>query len=231
MNATAINIAPSSALARPETARSRINVGMVFSIVFHAALILYVLHLVQPSITILEPKRSPLVVELAPPPPPPPPKVQAPPPPRTPPPPKVQEPPPQIVTNAAVTTPDVPVVAPPPPPAPPEAAPSAPPPRVVSTSVPTAYYDALQTLIQKTVQYPITSQRNAEEGSCKVRVTFSRDGAIGAAQLVQKAGFVALDSECREVFKRIAKFPAIPDNANPAATDFTIELPISFSAG
>ena len=62
-----------------------------------------------------------------------------------------------------------------------------------------------------------------------VRVTFSRDGTIEDSQIVHKAGYPALDNECRSVFSRISKFPAIPDNANPNATDFAIELPINFA--
>ncbi len=125
-------------------------------------------------------------------------------------------------------TPDLPPVPPPSPPAPAEAAAPA---RVVGTSVPSAYYNSLQALIQQTVEYPSRSQRNSEQGACKVRVTFARDGSIEDEQLVKKAGFPALDGECREVFKRIGKFPAIPDTANPTATDFTIELPINFALG
>ncbi|MDE0855006.1 MAG: energy transducer TonB, partial [Nevskia sp.] len=81
------------------------------------------------------------------------------------------------------------------------------------------------------VQYPVRSQRNSEEGTCKVRVTFSREGAIEGAELVKKSGFGALDGECREVFRRIGRFPAIPAAAHPDATDFAIELPINFSLG
>jgi TonB family protein len=62
-----------------------------------------------------------------------------------------------------------------------------------------------------------------------VRVTFGRDGLIQGAQLVKKSGFTGLDGECREVFRRISQFPAIPANANPEATDFAIELPITFA--
>ncbi|MDE0856688.1 MAG: energy transducer TonB, partial [Nevskia sp.] len=130
-------------------------------------------------------------------------------------------------TNAPVTTPDLPTV--PPPPAVVEPPPPPPPARVVGTTVPTAYYNSLEAIIQKSVQYPKKSLENQEEGNCMVRVTFGRDGSIENAQLVQKAGYAALDSECRNVFSRIGKFPAIPENANPDATDFAIELPINFA--
>jgi len=44
-----------------------------------------------------------------------------------------------------------------------------------------------------------------------------------------KAGFPALDSECKNVFNRIVKFPAVPANVSPEITDFKVELPITFS--
>ena len=102
---------------------------------------------------------------------------------------------------------------------------------MLGTSVPSEYYNTLQALVQQAVQYPSKSQRNSEEGVCRVRVTFGRDGLIQDEQLVQKSGYGALDGECREVFKRIGRFPAIPANANPDATDFAIELPINFTLG
>jgi protein TonB len=125
-----------------------------------------------------------------------------------------------------VTTPDVPsvppaVVTPPAPPPPPA--------RLVGTTVPAAYYNGLEAIIQKSVQYPVKSIQEQEEGNCLVRVTFARDGTIEDSQLVTKAGFPALDGECKGVFRRIGKFPAIPADANPDATDFAIELPINFA--
>jgi len=211
--------------------REKVNIGVLLSVAFHAAVIGYLVYLVHPHALFAEPKKVMTVVELAPPPPPPPPPKPIQPPPRTPPPPKPAAPPPpeQIVTQAPTPPVEAPPVPPPPPPAPPVEA--APPQRVVGTSVPGAYYNSLQALIQKTVEYPARSQLNAEQGVCKVRVTFARDGSIEDEQLVKKAGFPALDGECREVFKRIGKFPAIPDNANPSATDFSIELPINFALG
>ena len=218
-------------VAKPKGPRRPVNFGVVISVVFHAAVILYLLHLVRPNLNIVQEHRRQVVVELAPPPPPPPPPPPKQPPPRTPPPPHPQAPPPpqQIVTQAPVAAPDLPAVPPPPPAPPPEPAAQTPPPRVVGTSVPGAYYNQLQALIQNSVQYPRQSQRNSEEGTCKVRVTFGRDGGIADAQLVKKSGFGALDGECREVFKRLTRFPAIPAGTNPDATDFSIELPINFS--
>jgi len=174
-------------------------------------------------------------VELAPPPPPQPPP---PPPPKEPPPKPIQPPKPltpppppqQIVSAAPEPSPDV-VAVPALPPPPEPAVEPAPPARVIATSVPPAYFNDLQLTIQNTVEYPSASQLKSEQGSCTVRVTFARDGAISDTKLVQKAGYLALDKECREVFARIKKFPALPESANPDATDFSIELPIEFALG
>ena len=62
-----------------------------------------------------------------------------------------------------------------------------------------------------------------------MRVSFSRDGTIQSTQLVQNAGYGALDGECREVFRRIGHFPPVPQDTSPNATDFSIELPITYS--
>ena len=107
-----------------------------------------------------------------------------------------------------------------------EAAPA--PSRVVGTVVPPSYFGELESLIQKSLQYPGRSIANDEEGSCTVRVSFGRNGAIEGAQMAAASGYTALDGECREVFRRIGRFPPVPSDTSPDATDFTIELPISF---
>ncbi|MDE0853852.1 MAG: energy transducer TonB, partial [Nevskia sp.] len=68
-----------------------------------------------------------------------------------------------------------------------------------------------------------------EEGTCKVMVTISRDGSIEEVVMKEKTGFAALDSECKNVFNRIVKFPAVPANVSPEITDFKVELPITFN--
>lgn len=218
-------------MIRDRTNGAQFSAGTVVSLVFHAAVILFVLHLVRPDFKIItKPPKKVTLIELTPPPPPPPPP-KPPEPPKQPPPPKPtpipRTPPPQQIVTQAATPVDVPSVPPPPPPAPP--APPPPPARVVGTSVPRQFFDTLQSVIANSTRYPPKSQRAGEEGTCKVRVTFSRSGQIEDVQVVDKTGFVALDQECREVFSRIGKFPSIPANANPDVTDFAIELPINFS--
>jgi protein TonB len=209
----------------------RVSAGMVVSLMAHAVLILYLLHMVHPTL-LMPPQHKNLptiVLEPPPPPPPPPPPKKPPPPPPKPPPPTPHAPPPppqEIVTHAPVTTPDVPTVPPPPPPPPPQ---PPQPVRKVGTSVPQSYFDALQRTISNNVRYPAKSLRDEEEGTCKVLVTISRDGTIEDVKLKSKTGFVALDAECKNVFDRIVKFPAVPASVSPDITDFAIELPITFN--
>jgi protein TonB len=210
-----------------------ISVGTVASIIFHAGLVLFVLHLVQPQMSLVTPHKKPVVIELEPPPPPPPPPpkppvpIKPPPPPKEPPPVRTQPPPPQqIVTQSQTAPADLPS-APPAPPEPP--APPAPPaPAKVGTTVPAAYYNMLQGVIQNAVQYPPASVRAGEEGEAKIRVHFDRSGKILGVELVGRTGFVKLDNEARAVFQRIGKFPPIPANANLEDAEFVIELPINF---
>jgi protein TonB len=204
--------------------------GAVISLVLHAVLIFVLLSLVHPTMLIQQMKKTIATVVLQPPPPPPPPpppKKPPPPPPKTPPKPVPTPPQPQqIITHAAVTTPDVPTV-PPPPPAPPKA--PVEPQRVVSTGVPTAYYSTIQSVIQSNMQYPVKSMRNNEEGTCNVTFTIGRDGTIEDVKVIEKTGFTALDAECRNVFSRIVKFPPVPENVAPGSTDFVISVPVNFN--
>lgn len=99
---------------------------------------------------------------------------------------------------------------------------------MVGTSVPAAYYNSLMSIIASNMRYPPSAIRANQEGACKVRVTFTRDGSIEHAEVVEKAGFLALDAECHNVFERI-KFPPMAANSEPDKTDFSIELPINFT--
>lgn len=200
--------------------REPVNLGVAFSVVFHAALIAYLVYMVHPHASFLSPPANNLpVVDLSPPAPPAPPK------PKTAPPKPV---PPQAQTPQADQLQAKSDNAPPAETAPPVPSESAPP-RVVGTVVPQSYFSALESLIQKSLQYPARSVANDEEGGCTVRVTFARDGMIESTQMAKASGYGALDGECREVFKRIGRFPPVPTDTSPSSTDFTIELPISFN--
>lgn len=97
--------------------------------------------------------------------------------------------------------------------------------------MPSSYYNTLQNVIQQTVQYPAKSLRNEEEGVAKLRVRIARDGEILEVTIIQKSGYVDLDREAKDVFRRIGKFPPVPASVGPEFTEFLVELPINFSLG
>ncbi len=199
--------------------RQPLSLGMALSVLFHGSLIACLVYLVHPHVDFLSPPKAMPVVDLAPPAPPAPPRPKAATLPK--PVPQTEAPKPDQLQATAPRAPAEAVA----PPA--EAAPSTP--QVVGTVVPPSYFSALESLIQKSLQYPGRSIANDEEGSCTVRVSFGRDGAIAGAQMVKPSGYGALDGECREVFRRIGRFPPVPADTSPDATDFAIELPISFN--
>ena len=202
----------------------RVNLGVVISVAFHAALIGCLLVLVHPHVPFTTPVLPRVTVTLLPPARLPTPRIK-PPPQRTTLPPKSIAPPQEIVPQVpSTTTPDQAAT----PAQPVDAAPQAPA-RVLANAVPSSYYNMLEAIIQKSVRYPAKSIAHQEEGDCQVKVTFARDGSIEGSQLIQQAGFPALEGECREVFKRISRFPPVPADVSPDATDFSIELPINFN--
>lgn len=199
--------------------REPLNAGVAFSLLFHAAVVGYLVFLVHPHVSFLDlPKQNMPVVELQPPAPPAPPAK-----PRTPPParPSAQpaQQPAETIQSTATAAPAVSVA-----PATTDA-----PTRQVGTVVPSSYYSELEALIQRSLVYPRVSVAQDQEGTCTVRVAFARDGSIESAQMARPTGYGPLDGECREVFQRIGRFPPIPADASPASTDFSIELPITFS--
>jgi protein TonB len=205
---------PSMSPALKAQSREPLNLGVALSVAVHAAVIGYLLYLVHPQPHFLElPKLMP-TVELTPPAPPAPPKPRVQP--QQKPVPQQQAPQPDQLQARAAD-------------APPAAAAPPAPPQLTGTVVPPSYFGELQALIRQSLVYPSRSVANDEEGVCKVRVSFSRDGGIHDAQLVQNSGYTALDGECREVFRRIGRFPPVPPDTSPNATDFSIELPITYS--
>jgi protein TonB len=200
--------------------REPVNLGVAFSMLLHAAVVGYLVYLVHPKAHFLELPRVMPTVELSPPAPPAQPKPRTPPQHSTP---ARQAPQAEQLRARAEDAPPAAVA----PPAPPQSTPQ--PPQVTGTAVPPSYFGALEALIQKSLVYPSRSIANSEEGMCRVRVSFARDGAIRDAQLVQDSGYSALDGECRAVFGRIAHFPPVPQDTSPNATDFSIELPITYS--
>ncbi len=81
------------------------------------------------------------------------------------------------------------------------------------------------------MQYPPRSAQAGEEGDVRVRLLISRDGSILDAVIVTKSGFINLDKEAKDVFRRIGKFPPVPANVSPGSEEFSFEYPVNFKLG
>ncbi len=88
------------------------------------------------------------------------------------------------------------------------------------------YYQSIQKLIQSKIQYPLSITKHRATGSSRVRVKFRRDGTILDVSVVEKSDELILDTESREVFKRIGRFPAVPSDIQ--GDSFVIEVPVTF---
>jgi len=214
----------------------RFGAGAIVALVLHVGIIGFVLNMVRPDlIPQILPKKKVVVVEMLKPPDPPKPKEPPKEPPKQPPKPqptpKTPPPPQQLQSNAPANV-DVPTAPPAPPPSPPS--PPAPleppaPTRVITGGVPTEYYNTLNRVINGAVQYPPKSLRAGEEGTAKIRFHVTRDGTIKDVELIEKSGFVSLDSEAKDAFRRLGKFPPVPPNVVPDAAEFILEIPINFT--
>lgn len=107
---------------------------------------------------------------------------------------------------------------------------AAPAPREVPRTESGSYYDTIARATSEQVQYPPASLLAGEQGRCRVRVSFVRDGAITGAQLTESSGFAALDQECVAAARRVGTFPPVPASFAPGSETFTLELPVKFES-
>ncbi len=214
--------------------RFALSAGAIGSLLLHAVLLVLLLVFVHGSVHLSLPSHPTVVtLELEPPPPPKPP----PPKPKSPPPKPQSQPQPTRVPQpiASQTMSSVPMPTVPPPPAqtlapaktltPP---PEGPQPGVVGYRVSDAYKTLLEGKIQGSLRYPRMALRQGREGTALVKVRMKRDGTIESVALVKSAGSASLDAEAQAVFRRIGKFPPLPENFLPTASEFQFEIPITF---
>lgn len=232
--------------------RFSLGVGAIGSLLLHTVLLVLVLLFVHGAVHLTPPKPPTLVtLELEPPPPPTPvPRPMASPTMPSVPMPTVPPPPDQTLAPAKTLTPPTPAPQPiasqtmssmpmptvPPPPAqalaPAKTLPPPPPvgpqPGVVGYRISDAYKKLLEGKIQNNLRYPRMAARQGRQGTAMVKVRMKRDGTIESATLVRSAGTTSLDEEAQAVFKRIVKFPPLPKNFLPTASEFQFEIPITF---
>ena len=94
---------------------------------------------------------------------------------------------------------------------------------------PAAYYETLQSYVAVRVVYPPPAIRASEQGVCRVRTSFFRNGKIIETKLAASAGFEDLDRECIAVFERIATLPPAPESLAPSSDRFTVDIPVTFA--
>lgn len=232
--------------------RFPLSAGAIGSLLLHAVLLVLVLVFVHGTVHLTPPKPKTLVtLELEPPPPPQPvpqpmtsPEMPSVPMPAVPQPPaqtlapaKTLTPPtplPQPIASQTMSSVPMPTVSPPPAQAlaPAKPLPSPPPvgpqPGVVGYRVSDAYKSLLKSKIQSNLRYPRMAARQGRQGTALVKVRMKRDGTIESATLVKSAGTSSLDQEAQAVFKRIGKFPPLPESFLPMASEFQFEIPITF---
>ena len=214
--------------------RFALGAGAIGSLLLHALLLVLALLFVHGTVHMTPPKPPTLVtLDLEPPPPPKPPPSK----PKSPPPKPQPKPQPPRVPQpiASQTMSSVPMPTVPPPPAqtlapaktltPP---PTGPQPGVVGYRVSDAYKTLLEGKIQVGLRYPRMALRQGGEGTALVKVRMKRDGTIESVALVKSAGSTSLDAEAQAVFRRIGKFPPLPENFLPTASEFQFEIPITF---
>lgn len=213
-----------------------LSAGAMGSLLLHGLVLVLVLLFVH-GVAHLKPPKPPALVtlDLTPPPPPKPPPTNPKPPPPKPHPTPQPTPVPEPITSQTMSS--VPMPAVPPPPAPDTLAPATPlrsPPQgpqpgVVGYRISNTYKSLLQGKIQAGLRYPASAARQGREGSTLVLVRMKRDGSIEYVSVVSSSGTSSLDQEARAVFRRIGKFPPLPDDFLPAASEFQFEIPINFN--
>lgn len=76
--------------------------------------------------------------------------------------------------------------------------------------------------------YPAMSRRLHEEGTCKVKLTVTADGAVRDVSLTLSTGYPRLDQACLDTFIHGGLLPASVDGA-PVTT--TVEIPTTWKLG
>ena len=93
---------------------------------------------------------------------------------------------------------------------------------------PLSYLTQLSRIVNRNVNYPSWSMRNAEQGVAIVRLRLARNGRVIEALVVRSSGYDSLDAEAREVMMRIGRFPPIPSAIYPGQLAFLIDQPVRF---
>ena len=222
--------------------RHSLRTGAAISATLHGILIalaLVFLHGTSPAV----PPKTKLIVslDLQPPAPPKPPEPKPPPPAPKPLPAVKPTPTPAVITSRALTSLPIPTAQPDPgpqmlaaakplpdPPAPAPSQQTVAPPPIVAHHVSSHYKRELLQKIGANLRYPESAAQHNREGTALVRITMARNGTIQAIALIRATGTPSLDREAQRVFQRIGRFPTVPADFAPLATEFEFVIPITF---
>ncbi len=84
------------------------------------------------------------------------------------------------------------------------------------------YNELLRSIIYKNLRYPSIARNNKLEGEAKINFTINRYGKLLNYKIIKGTGFVILDNEVKNVFKKIKKFPQFPEFIKEEALNFNL---------
>lgn len=91
-----------------------------------------------------------------------------------------------------------------------------------------SYARLLLTRLQRAIVYPRRAQRRDIEGIVRVEVVLAASGALKTVRLVGTSGSDILDEAALALVRRVAPFPAVPQDLSPRGQDFAFVAPIQY---
>lgn len=91
-----------------------------------------------------------------------------------------------------------------------------------------SYARLLLTRLQRAIVYPRRAQRRDIEGIVRVEVVLAASGALKTVRLVGTSGSDILDEAALALVRRVAPFPAVPQDLSPRGQDFAFVVPIQY---
>lgn len=89
-----------------------------------------------------------------------------------------------------------------------------------------SYFALLQAWLEKHKEYPHQARRRRQEGTALLSFTFTRNGRVTNARIVESSGFHSLDREVMAMIRRANPLPPIPDDFPQHR--LTLSVPVQF---
>lgn len=105
----------------------------------------------------------------------------------------------------------------------------APPPKVASPPVTTNvaktnYYGLIVDKLEREKRYPSRARRRDEQGTVRLTFTLNKDGSLQDYAITKSSGSRILDREVERLIKRVAPFPAVPQNVSKGSIELSVDL-------